>query len=389
MKLPFKITLLGSLLLTTYQVQAAATLASEMSKMHVSTSGAGGAAVAENASVAYSNPAGMSYLNERSLSVNLAAMNLSIDYQDTRSDDLSQGDAGGLQPYGSIYYVQPLSDNTRFGISLAATGGSSLDYGTSYAGKLELNSLQLSVMQLNPSLSWQVSDKLSLGAGVQIDYAVFEQSMLLDNVELATDSTALGFNLGVIYQLSNNHRLGLTYRSKMEHDLSGELSSTAGHQASVGLNVLNAGQVELSGLHQVSEPLSLVWSLGFENWSQNNATYIDVNGEQVIEKARQFEDIWTAAAGARYQLTNTLRLEGGIGYASSPLDDPGLQSADLPVAQQIRYSAGVTYDFSKKMSVNAYYSYVDYGSPEIDGAYMQGSYDNSNQFLGMMFNAAF
>lgn len=389
MKSHSQLSLLGTLFVCSFGVQASGSLVSESSKMAVSTSGAGGAAVAENAAVAYSNPAGMSYLDARSLSVNVAGSSLDVRYFDANSDDLSSGNAGGFTPYGSLYWVEPVSDNIRFGLSFVATGGSELDYGNSYAGKLELNDLMLTVMQLNPALSYKVNDQLSFGAGIQFDYAEFEQTMLNDNAELTTDSTAMGYNLGMTYQINADHRIGLTYRSQMEHDLTGDIATSNDYSGKIGLDIVQPAQVELSALHQLSEPLSLVWSLGFEDWSKNDSTRIDINGNEVTQMPREFDDVWTAAVGARYQLTPAWRLEAGVGYASSPLDDPQLQSGDLPVAEQYRYSTGATYLWSERVTINGYYSYVDYGEPEIDGRFMQGEFDNANHFFGVVVNVTF
>ncbi|CAH1594274.1 conserved exported hypothetical protein [Vibrio owensii] len=402
MNKPFSLSLITSGLLFTIQANAAGTLVSEMNQMSVSTSGAGGAVVAENASVAFSNPAGMSYLDERSLSFNLAAMALDINYN-AHDSSQSADDAGGFQPYGSIYYVQPLSNKIHVGMSFSAQGGSALDYGTDYAGKMELNDLRLSVLQFNPSLSYQINPRWSLGMGLQIDYATYEQNFLIDHAHLETDSWTLGYNLGAMFQIDEDNRLGLSYRSKMNHDLSGNLNTDAfryhiagpiykdipAMSGQAGITVMNPRQLELSGLHQITAPLSLVWSLGFEQWSENQSTHVEINDDRFTQIPRNFEDVWFAAAGGRYQLTSKLRLEGGIGYASSPLDDASMQSPDLPVDSQHRYSIGMNYQWSPTINLSGYYSYVDYGDPEIATNSMQGQFDNHNQFLGLLLNMDF
>ncbi|MEI6860239.1 MAG: outer membrane protein transport protein [Shewanella sp.] len=392
------LTLLSSALLLACQANAAGTLVSEMSSMTVSTAGAGGAVIAENASVAYSNPAGMSYIYGDALSVNLAVMDLRVQYKDATDPSLSSGNAGGFQPYGSLYYVHQLDNDMRLGMSISVQGGSALDYGTSYGGALTLNDLRLSVMQFNPSISYQVTPKLSLGAGFQIDYATFEENLLYGQANMDTDSWTVGYNLGAIYQWDKNTRFGITYRSKMDHDLTGTFKvdvpdwlgpNIADKSGLAGLNVLNPRHVEISGLHQLSQPLSLVWSLGFEQWSDNDSTRVSINGNNVTQISRDFDNVWTGALGARYQLTPKVRLETGIGYASSPLDEPEYQAADLPVDTQHRYSIGLTYQWTKDTTFNAYYSYVDYGEPKINNDGMNGRFDNSNQFFGVTMNMAF
>jgi long-chain fatty acid transport protein len=121
------LTLLSSALLLSFQANSAGTLVQEMSKMTVSTAGAGSAVLAENASVTYSNPAGMSYIEGNAFSISAALMDLSIYYNDANSPKDSSGNAGGLQPYGSLYYVHQLNDDVHLGISVSAQGGSALE----------------------------------------------------------------------------------------------------------------------------------------------------------------------------------------------------------------------------------------------------------------------
>lgn len=402
MNKPFSLTLIASGLIFAFQANAAGTIVPEMSKMSVSTAGAGGAVVAENASVAFSNPAGMSYLDTPSLSVNLAAMALDINYEDNDSSQ-SASDAGGFQPYGSIYYVQPLSDKIHLGMSFSAQGGSALDYGTDYAGKMELNDLRLNVLQFNPSISYEINSRWSVGIGFQIDYATYEQNLLIDHAHLETDSWTLGYNLGAMFQINEHNRLGLAYRSEMNHDLTGKLNTDAfryhiagpiyknipAMSGQAGVTVLNPRQLELSGLHQITTPLSLVWSFGFEQWSENKSTRVEINDDRFTQIQRNFEDVWTAAVGARYQLTSKLRFEGGVGWASSPLDDASLQSPDLPVDNQHRYSIGMNYQWTPTIDLSGYYSYVNYGDPDIATNTMQGQFDNQNQFFGVLVNMDF
>ncbi|MDF2153543.1 outer membrane protein transport protein [Vibrio sp. CAU 1672] len=366
---------------------AAATLVSEMSHLNVGTAGAGSAVSADGASTAYSNPAAMGYLKDTHLAFNLASMALNIEYQDDREQALSSGNAGGIQPYGSLYALTPLSENINFGMAMVATGGSGLDYGNSYAGRLGLNDLQLSVLQLNPSLSYKVNARWNLGVGVQIDRAAFEQRFLSQRAALESTSLAFGYNLGATYQLNQQHRFGVTYRSKMEHQLEGELS-LLNRQMDMTIDLINAARLELSGHHQLTPPIALVWSVGQEYWSANDASLVqagNIEGTMV----RGFDDIWFAAIGSKIELTPKLGIEMGVGYVSSPLDDATLQSPDLPVERQLKYSIGGDYQWSTSTTIKTYYSYVDYGNPEIDNGLLQGRYDNHNHFFGLELDYRF
>lgn len=223
--------------------------------------------------------------------------------------------------------------------------------------------------------------------GVQIDRASFEQTFLGERANLESSSYALGYNLGATYLLSSKHKLGLTFRSKMEHDLEGDLSVlNREFESQVGL--LNAARLEASGYHQLTQPIALVWSLGQEFWSENDQTLVRLSDTE-ISKPRRFEDVWFASLGSKIALTHKFVMELGVGYVSSPLEDSSLQSSDLPVDQQVRYSLGGRYQWDKTTNINMYYSYVDYGEPEINSGAMQGRYDNDNHFVGVELDYRF
>ncbi|MCE2572378.1 OmpP1/FadL family transporter [Motilimonas eburnea] len=376
-----------TLALFTSNTYAAATLVAEMSHLNVATAGAGSAILAEDASTAYSNPAAMTYLNNTHISVNLATMALNVEYQDDRNSNLSSNNAGGVQPYGSVYLVTPINDRYRMGLSLVATGGSGLDYGNEYAGKLGLNDLTLSVMQFNPSFSYKVNEKLSLGAGIQIDRATFEQRFLAKQASIDSTSYAVGYNFGATYKYTEDNKFGVTYRSKIEHDLEGELALFT-QQIDTRIGLVNAAKLEVSGFHQLSQPLALVWSVGKEFWSANEVTRLSVDDIQV-SKARNFEDVWFASLGSKIAVSPKLTFEVGLGYTGSPLDDATFQSTDLPVDKQIRYSTGARYLWNESINLNVYYSYVDYGSPKINNGALQGRYDNHNHFVGITLDYQF
>ncbi|MDG3086182.1 outer membrane protein transport protein [Vibrio hannami] len=375
-----------SLALFTAHTYAAATLVSEMSHLNVGTAGAGSAVLSESASAAFANPAAMASFEEQAVTLNLATMALDVTYEDYRNDTRSSGNAGGIQPYGSLYYVAPVSEKAAFGMAFTSTGGSSLEYDPGYAGYVGLKDVSLTLVQVNPSVGYQLTENLNVGAGLQAEYANLEQSFLGSTANLKGDSVALGYNVGATYKLNDSNELGLSYRSKLEHNLDGQVRFAESYDSSV--NLVNAARLELSGLHQINDPLSLVWSVGQEYWSENEATTIQ-SGDISIDKSREFDDVWFASAGMRFDVSNNLRLEAGVGYVSSPQDDPDMQSTDLPVDEQRRYSAGATYRWNKSTSIKGYYSYVDYGNPVITSGLMYGEYHNHNQFFGIEINHSF
>lgn len=109
---------------------------------------------------------------------------------------------------------------------------------------------EIKVFNFNPSLAWKATDKLSVGAGVSIEYAtakyrtgtydptvgeVFDklaggdklsadQKNELSNAiaKLEADGWAWGFNFGVMWEPIDTVRVGLAYRSSINHKVNGD-----------------------------------------------------------------------------------------------------------------------------------------------------------------------
>jgi long-chain fatty acid transport protein len=135
------------------------------------TAGAGQAALAEDASTAGSNPAGMTLLDRSQLlgaaGAMLPAVNFHVGPQTTTSGT-GGGNAGVFLPLGSAFYVYKLSERLRLGVAATSAFGLAVDYGKQWAGRYYVTRASLLTGQINPSIAYRVNDWLSVGAGFTI-----------------------------------------------------------------------------------------------------------------------------------------------------------------------------------------------------------------------------
>ena len=66
-----------------------------------------------------------------------------------------------------------------------------------------------------------------------------------------------------------------------------------------------------------------------------------------------------------YRPADRWLLMAGVSYVSSAVDNEN-RTPDIPVDEQWRYSVGFEYEWSEKIRVGMYYSYVDLGTNKID-----------------------
>jgi long-chain fatty acid transport protein len=187
-----------------------------------------------------------------------------------------------------------------------------------------------------------VNDKLSLGGSLSISYSRFSLNKAVFNgldeadgeFELVADGWAMGFIFGLLYEFTDNTRIGLSYRSELEATNEGEPELSNLSQARTNLlnqaGVLNREisvdtnqpQALLAGLfHDFGNDWTMtvdaLW-LDFSEWNIDNITI----GDTVIAKdGTDYKDIWACSVGAEYAWKPKWTLRGGLAYISSALED--------------------------------------------------------------------
>jgi len=161
-----------TLILTTVILQRIAWCAAlelyETGAPDLGTASAGRAAMAQDASTAAANPAGMTLL-DRSQLLGAAGALLAFSNFDVAPQTTTKGGGGGnagvFIPFGSFFYVYRLSDRLRLGFSFFSDFGLSQNYGKSWAGRYYLTSESLITSKANPSIAYMINEWLSVGAG--------------------------------------------------------------------------------------------------------------------------------------------------------------------------------------------------------------------------------
>ena len=145
---------------------------------------AGGAAAAEDATTIFFNPAGMSRLKGKQVSVAGSFIKPSAKFSDTGSVAGSAqisalggkglgdngGDAGSLALVPNTYMVMELEPTLRFGLGINAPFGLKTEYSSTWAGRYQAIKSKLETINVNPSLSYTVNDTVSLGLGLNYQH---------------------------------------------------------------------------------------------------------------------------------------------------------------------------------------------------------------------------
>ncbi|MCK6264096.1 outer membrane protein transport protein [Vibrio sp. ZSDE26] len=389
----FALSLLGAAIFSATAANASGLFMQEAIIANAGTTGAGDGVYTQSAAAMWANPATMSHMGESMTTINTMLLDLEMKYTDA-NDSTGNAKADTVMPSIGIFHTRQLNDDVHLGLALGTVGGSSVSYGNEWAGNMMMTDTTLTAVQFNPSLSFRVTDQVSWGIGAQFNWASLEMGMGAGNVQLEKSSDwAYGFNAGVMYKQSDKLDLGFSFRSKVEHDFSTDISANAG-SLGVSSEISVPAIVDMSASYAATNQLNILASVQLHRWSEWDETVFDFGqldrnpiGLNTID--RDWDDVWKFAIGADYQLNADWRLKAGFSYETSPQDDPSKQWVDLPVGEQYRYSVGATTSWDN-YTFDVFYEFADLGSVDIAernigpaSVGINGTFDGRIHFVGM------
>ena len=268
---------------------------------------AGDAAGLNDPSTIFSNPAGMTFLDKPQISIGGSLIKPTISFQNRGSTAATPGtlgtpvpiagddggDPGSWTPVPNLYGALPTAGgNLWFGIAVTAPFGLSLTYDPTWFGRYDSIESKLLTIDIAPSVAYKINDFISVGGGLDVQYADATLSNALPNtlapggpsfvtdglVTVKENSWAVGFNLGVMLHPLPGTRVGLTYRSGITQPFQGNttISNLTGPLAgqngtfSTSTDVNLPGIVSLGVVQQVTPALSVSAGLQWFNWSTFN-----------------------------------------------------------------------------------------------------------------------
>lgn len=357
----------------------------------VGTAGAGRAAIAADATTARGNPAGMTRLAGDQLVAGLQPIVYTAKFDRGQPGTFgggNGGDAGDVFPSLGLYYVHELDQDWRFGFALGSALGLGVDYDDSWAGRYYVQKSLFTTVAALPSIAYRISDRLSVGGGIGVNYATLDQRAAINNnvtdpgvadgrLELDADSWAPFGSIGLLLEPRPGTRFGLTYASKVKHEfddslnisgLGPNLAAALGPlaNAKADLDIELPQQVMFSVYHEVTPDLALMGNVAWQDWSDFGETNITLTATTANEFTadRNFDDTWHFAVGAQYRLTPDWKLSTGFAFDTSPVSNKD-RTPDAPLDRQIRAAGGVEYSLSESMTLGLAYTYLNGGSADI------------------------
>ena len=420
-------------------------LMGEQSASGLGNAGAGSAAVAENASTIYYNPAGMTELGRGAISVGLVAVKTNFEFSNNGSITPGfTGDGGNGGNWGFVpnaYGSWQVSKDIYIGLGIGAPFGLKTEYDKPWTGSAHSNSFDIKTININPSIAWRAADWVSLGAGInwqRID-ATYKRAAgtngvpiltngrptivngqvvtypngLLPNtsVKLEMDDDAWGWNVGALFKPAEQTKIGVSYRSKIKYTATGDVSVSgpsaavnAGGSSNIKADIDVPDTFILSLSQGIGDKWELLADVSWTGWSsipyvdivRTSATPAYASGSTAQKLNTKFDDAWRFALGANYKLDEAWKLRFGIAYDQTPVPNAEYRLVSLPDNDRTWFSAGFQWKPAKDMALDVGAAYLYLRDANINNdlraegkGLVKGSYNDSAWLIGTQFSMFF
>lgn len=359
---------------------------------------AGSAAVADDASTIFFNPAGLTRLPGNSAvgAVYYIAPNLRFENVGSTIATGAPllggegGEAGTNALLPNLYAAWSLSDSVKLGLGIGAPFALATEYERDWVGRYQAVKSKLTTINVNPTIAAKLSDTFSVGAGINIQYAKAELSNAIDFgligrsvglpiqpqsadgfVEIVGDDVSVGFNLGVMYEPTARTRIGLAYRSPVTHKLQGDADFTVpgvvapltqtgrftDTGASAALKIPDS--LSLAVRQQVGQRVALLADVTWTNWSRFDELRIDFKNpaQPAAIQPENWKDTFRVGLGLTYAANKALTLRAGVAYDESPVKDE-FRTARIPDNDRVWLAIGASYRPSPSLSLDIGYAHL-------------------------------
>ncbi|HHS3345157.1 TPA: outer membrane protein transport protein [Vibrio cholerae] len=409
--------------------QAAGFQLAEYSATGLGRAYAGEAAMADNASSQWRNPAMLTYLEGTQISAGAIYVNPNVDvegtviHQQLGKTHASSNDFAHDAVIPNFYLSHQLNEQVALGFALGTNYGMETDLGTEFAASHFGNQASVISKEANLNIAYQILPQLSIGGGVR--YVMGEghfgatapaknliRHPVTNNVMTLPKGTTLkymegednswGWQVGSAWQINQDHRVGFVYKSEVVMDFEGHAEGVSYGSYKPGMmSVTLPATAELASFHQLNDQWAIHASINWTDWSSFKELTAVFPEKSDLIKSENWEDNYRFALGTTYQYDAKLALRAGVAYDTSAVDDKN-RTATIPetdrtwvsvggsyvATPQLTLDAGFTYIFAKDATINEPRDASDQTAAAIGGAFT-GNVSGNVWLIGVQANYRF
>ncbi len=282
----------------------------------------------------------------------------------------------------ALYAATRIGD-VHLGLGVTAPFGLRTDQPEDWAGRYFATESDLVTININPAVAYEIAPGLSVAAGFVAQYADATLAHASDlsgggaPPDPATDGIATaeghdwdyGFTLGVLAVPREGTRLGLGYRSQINHSLAGDFTLTSDVMATMrdtARAAIVTPQIATLGVRQrITAAFDLLGTVEWTGWSSFDELVVRRGSGGASRTEENWNDTWFVAIGGEYRPRPGLALTAGAAYDQSPIDDD-FRTPRIPGNDRTWLSIGAAWTPRPWLSLGGGYSRIFVADGEVD-----------------------
>ncbi len=320
-----------------------------------------------DASAVYFNPANMTELGDGFHTMFGATLLRPDYYTHVGPKKIDQDETVYVAPH--LYLVGKVADDIYLGFGEYSEFG----LGTCYEGgknwplSFDSTKTEITSFTLSPTVAWQATKDLSLGAGLRAVYfdatmdrylppSVMPPGTLL---HMTADDWACSYLLAAAYQVSETVRLGVNYRGETKLHPEGDAELPQVGLRSGAKCDITMPQSVMAGVNwQATEKLNLGFAATWTDWTSYDALNVKFDKLPSASSEKGWEETWRFSVGAEYQIDENWAVQLGLTHDESPVPHDKADSV-MPPGDRNQVGVGFSYGQDNwKIAVDYMYVYI-------------------------------
>jgi len=350
-----------------------------------------------DASSIFYNPGGLARLKNIQVYGSLNFLMVNTRYVQTPTGGYSEDAKSGFYTPFNFYVGGRIKEEGKLavGLGIYTPFGSGVKWDDNWEGRYIIQSIALQTIFFQPTLSYKVSDVLSVGGGfiyaignmdIKRAIPVQDQNGKEGYGELKGKANGVGVNLGVHIKANDKLQIGLNYRSQVN------MTVRDGDATFTVPSALKSSFPNTSFKAEVPLPQVLTLGIGFRPfdrltvtaeanyviWKPYDTLFFDLQDSKLADSKspRNYHNTLALRIGAHYKATDKLALMIGGAYDPTPVADDFV-SPDLPDANRWLITGGLTYKATNRLTL---LGGVEYGASEKrDAKYLPDNFNGKYQ----------
>lgn len=269
----------------------------------------------------------------------------------------TNADRSGFVPASAIGYR--LNEDVAIGITVNAPFGLSTENPNNFIGAADGIQSNLLTVNISPALAWSITDRIAIGASVDLLYV--DARLTSTPVNLDGRGFSIGYSVGTLLEPLDGTQVGIAYHSGHDVDVGasailspdapGALGRLAGINFPANVFASLPATFQAGVTQKITDRARISAEFRYIFWSDFDS--IDTEVPQfnfVSEDPQNYDDAIFAAVGGEYDLFDHTTVRFGMAWDQSPtvdttsLDDAGLgRTVRVPDADRLWFSAGASH----------------------------------------------